>query len=60
MFYIYKQDFSNKFNKLKIGYQELSQSISEEEITVGDSDNYINYGVGILRGINGFLNEIIY
>ena len=54
---INEKDFSNRYDRLKIEQQELEISISEEEISLSNLDNYIEYGIGVLRDLSSFWNN---
>ena len=47
------------YNKFKIEQQEITQSTTEEELSLGDLDDYINYGIGLLRDLPNFWNNSI-
>ena len=54
---ISEQDFSSRYNKFKLEQQEMMQSTNEEELSLGDLDSYINYGIGVLRDLPNFWNN---
>ena len=51
---ISEEDFSTRYNKLKNYQQELNISVQEQEITLNNLDDYIEYGVTVLKDLPDF------
>ena len=53
---IQEKDFSVRYDRLKKEQQELMSLVIDNEISLNSLDDYIKYGVGVLKDLTTFWN----